>query len=306
MAPTTCVHQVTYLDAPEARAASTAAFLAASLLRGEAVVVVATPEHRERLALGLFAAGVDLGRARAEGRYDERDAAQVLAGLLGADGTVAADRFRTQVSDPLVRLGSRFGSVSVYGEMVGLLTGRGDLAAALRLEELWVALLAELPLRLLCGYPGGVLAVDDRRVVDRLHDREALAASGTAAVGLPADASAGPLARQALVRTFVGWGLLDEEWTDDAELVVSELVGNAVRHGDTGVVLQLDRVGDAVRFMVSDDSTDLPAARSGGELAEGGRGLLIVEALAEQWGVERRPGGKAVWARLRRCPGLAA
>ena len=53
-----------------------------------------------------------------------------------------------------------------------------------------------------------------------------------------------------------------------------------------------------------DGSDRLPRARTADGLADGGRGLRVVEALAERWGVERRPGGKAVWARTRPCPAL--
>lgn len=302
MAPTACAHQVFYFDAVEPHAVTLASFFASPLLRGEAVVVVATPEHRERVAEALVAAGVDLDRARAEHRYDDRDAATTLASLTDPDGSLSAERFEVLVTRPLVDMVERFGAVTVYGEMVGLLASRGHLVASLELEQLWLAPLETLPLRLLCGYPDAAVPDVDRASVDALHDSHAFCPTSTAAVDLPLDASAGPVARQAVLDACTGWGLVEGEWVDDAALVVSELVGNAVRHGGSGIVLQVDQDHGALRVSVSDSSEDLPQPRDSGDYAEDGRGLMIVGALAESWGVEPRPSGKVVWANLRPCP----
>jgi anti-sigma regulatory factor (Ser/Thr protein kinase) len=92
-----------------------------------------------------------------------------------------------------------------------------------------------------------------------------------------------------------------------AQLVVSELVTNAVMHGTEPIALQLELEWERLRIEVFDSEPALRAVRphseSRPELSIGGRGLQIVEALAESCGVESRPDGKAVWAVLRIRPG---
>ncbi|MPY42433.1 ATP-binding protein [Streptomyces phyllanthi] len=92
------------------------------------------------------------------------------------------------------------------------------------------------------------------------------------------------------------WGLA--ELADAVELGVTELVANVVRHvPDRRCELLLLRAAAGVRVEVADGSPRLPVMP--GDLsmeAEGGRGLLLVEAVADKWGVEARGGGgKAVW-----------
>jgi anti-sigma regulatory factor (Ser/Thr protein kinase) len=90
---------------------------------------------------------------------------------------------------------------------------------------------------------------------------------------------------------------------DDAVLVASELVGNAVVHcAAAGRDLEVSwDVGDAdITVRVTDPSEALPAARQAALTATSGRGLAIVEALSAEWGVDVAPdgGGKQVWARV--------
>ncbi|MFC3688548.1 MEDS domain-containing protein [Aquipuribacter hungaricus] len=302
MPSTPDAHQLVLPTAREPLATTVAAFLAAPLLRGEAVVVVATPEHRRQTAAALVAAGADLAAARADGRYLELDAAATLASFCTDDGP-SEELFCTHVVGLVASLAVRFGAVHAYGEMVGLLAAAGHLVAALALEDLWSEAMAELPLRLLCGYPEGSL--DGREQVSHVcaaHDVLAPVPSASVAVGLPVGSTAGLLARRTLLGACVTWGLHDVDWVDDVSLLVTELVGNAVRHTEGARALQLDRYGDAVGIVVVDASERWPRSVAPEGLAESGRGLTVVGALAERWGVEPRPGGKAVWARTRPCP----
>jgi anti-sigma regulatory factor (Ser/Thr protein kinase) len=96
--------------------------------------------------------------------------------------------------------------------------------------------------------------------------------------------------------------LLDEwqmaELTDAVELGVTELVANVVRHvPDRRCEVLILRQAGAVRVEVADGSPQLPVAASGLSLsAEGGRGLLLLESVADKWGVDPvSGGGKAVW-----------
>lgn len=105
-------------------------------------------------------------------------------------------------------------------------------------------------------------------------------------------------ARAALAACAERLGLHDV--CDDLSLVVSEMVTNAVRHAAPPVRLELDADEDAVLICVSDGSCQRPTPRDADAAAEGGRGLLLVDALCAEHGVRAQPPGKAVWARLRR------
>ena len=92
------------------------------------------------------------------------------------------------------------------------------------------------------------------------------------------------------------WGLA--KLAPNAELLVSELVTNAVRHSHSRPVeLRLVR-GDTLLCEVDDDDHDLPTLRSAGPEEEFGRGLRVVSALAREWGTSRTKAGKTVWFEL--------
>ena len=104
--------------------------------------------------------------------------------------------------------------------------------------------------------------------------------------------------RSLLWTTFACWRVSGTQ-RDDAALVLSELVGNAVRygHGET-VRVALQRDGATLHIAVDDGSAALPVPREVDWDAEGGRGLLIVEALSRRWGTSPREIGKTVWAEV--------
>ena len=86
---------------------------------------------------------------------------------------------------------------------------------------------------------------------------------------------------------------------DDAKLLVSELVTNAVARALSPVELRVTEYGSAVRVEVHDRSERLPVPTPAPLDAESGRGLTIVERLADRWGTDRVPEtGKSVWFEL--------
>ncbi|MFF4469510.1 SpoIIE family protein phosphatase [Streptomyces sp. NPDC001599] len=112
----------------------------------------------------------------------------------------------------------------------------------------------------------------------------------------PEDAAPGKarrLARRALAR----WGM--EDLTDAVELLVSEVVTNAVRYASKPVTLRLLRT-DVLRCEVGDDVPQLPRLRQARATDEGGRGLYLVNRLARRWGATRLSTGKVVWFELNR------
>ncbi|GAA2551638.1 MULTISPECIES: ATP-binding SpoIIE family protein phosphatase [Streptomyces] len=110
----------------------------------------------------------------------------------------------------------------------------------------------------------------------------------------PEDAAPGR-ARRLVRRTLSRWGL--EELSDSVELLVSEVVTNAVRYATRPVTLRLLRT-DVLRCEVGDDVPQLPRLRQARATDEGGRGLYLVNRLARRWGATRLSTGKVVWFEL--------
>ncbi|MGI5456840.1 ATP-binding protein [Streptomyces sp. CA-249302] len=106
-----------------------------------------------------------------------------------------------------------------------------------------------------------------------------------------------PAARDFTRGSLEHWDLVDWPRTDDLLLCVSELVTNAVLHGvppGRGLLLRLKYDGELVRTEVHDSGSGVPGIADVAD--EGGRGLLLVAALADKWGVGERDPGKLVWA----------
>lgn len=105
-------------------------------------------------------------------------------------------------------------------------------------------------------------------------------------------------ARRLVRVALAAWSL--DELADDGALIVSELVSNAVRHARSRslrvTVIRPESV--RVRIGVVDKSKRLPEVREPREGAESARGLALVGALAKDWGTDRLPWGKRVWAEL--------
>lgn len=83
-----------------------------------------------------------------------------------------------------------------------------------------------------------------------------------------------------------------------AELMVSELVSNAVVHGSSPIDLELLKADDIVKATVTDRGAGRPVPKEPGADEPHGRGLLIVRLLAHDWGVEDFEAGKSVWFTL--------
>lgn len=90
----------------------------------------------------------------------------------------------------------------------------------------------------------------------------------------------------------------DECTRDDAQLLLTELVSNSVKHAaESPMSVELSVVRDILRAEISDNSPREPLRRVPDEF--GGRGVLILDALASRWGVVGHPGkGKTVWFEL--------
>ncbi len=95
--------------------------------------------------------------------------------------------------------------------------------------------------------------------------------------------------------------VLPEWWSDrldDVLLLVSEVVTNAIVHARTAVQVTVTLVNGTTRVEVADAEPEAPVRRGASSTATDGRGLGILEVLADRWGVLSRDGGKTVWFEL--------
>ncbi|MFI2611017.1 ATP-binding protein [Kitasatospora sp. NPDC018619] len=127
---------------------------------------------------------------------------------------------------------------------------------------------------------------------------------------LDSRAESTPLARH-LLRAYLSGLPSGDRYRDTAELLLGELFANAVRHcdapGDRHVEVRFALVNSRLRLEVHDAGSGRPALNSPASDDEHGRGLFIVNELAERWGCASRPCGigKYVWALVAPSPALA-
>ncbi len=133
-------------------------------------------------------------------------------------------------------------------------------------------------------------------LIARVSDRSS--AERFASLDLVADADAPRLAREFATRQLAEW-VVPEEVGYDVELIVSELVTNALRHGAPPIEMRMRRALDRIFVDVHDSASAPPQMRHAGPADDNGRGLLIVATLAERWGTRLTETGKSVWCLVR-------
>ncbi|WP_239484294.1 SpoIIE family protein phosphatase [Streptomyces sp. CS081A] len=114
-----------------------------------------------------------------------------------------------------------------------------------------------------------------------------------ATFALPSDPAAVAGARRFASDTLTAWGL--EELAFTTELIVSELVTNAIRYGRSPIHLRMI-LQSTLTCEVFDANSTAPHLRRARTYDEGGRGLLLVAQLAERWGTRHDREGKTIWA----------
>jgi anti-sigma regulatory factor (Ser/Thr protein kinase) len=119
-------------------------------------------------------------------------------------------------------------------------------------------------------------------------------------VRLPSRPESAATARRLTQCVVLGQWALSPQIAEHAVLLVSELVGNAVRHTGARVFgLRMMRRRGWIRIEVRDPSRGLPCLMPVQEMDISGRGLFLVDQLADRWGVDLLPRGKTTWFEMR-------
>ncbi|MGW6159814.1 SpoIIE family protein phosphatase, partial [Streptomyces sp. NPDC055144] len=180
----------------------------------------------------------------------------------------------------------------------GLITASdGDVDTGL--ERLTFALAhPDRPLEEICGTMERVLLPDHPAddVAFLVARPRPLTAESVATWNLSFELSSVGLARKMTSDRLTQWRL--EELSFSAELIVSELVTNAIRHAHGPIELRLIRTGNRLICAASDASSTSPHLRRATVSDEGGRGLFLVAQFAQRWGTRHTAEGKVIWAEL--------
>lgn len=114
----------------------------------------------------------------------------------------------------------------------------------------------------------------------------------------PCEEASAPKARQLVSVALSLWGIGASEGAEDILLIASELVANAITHsGRRSFRIRVSRIDRAtVKVVVGDTNRAVPTLQGENFDSENGRGLRLVDALSTNWGYDRKPWGKVVWA----------
>jgi anti-sigma regulatory factor (Ser/Thr protein kinase) len=298
-------HVVLFYESDKELARIAGAYLTEAVATGSVAVVVASESHRAMLEREVASAGFDLHELRTSGSWITLDAAETISRLvIGGRPDPAA--FETAVGELIVGIAEQGRSVCAYGEMVALLWDARQVNAAIELEQLWNDLGERTPFSLFCSYASASLSdpshADDFEVVCSHHsavvDRRTyeLRSVRRARRSFPATPESVTQARRFVTETALEWGFA--QLVQDAQLVVSELGGNAVRHAHSEFTVVISESDSSIRLAVSDLSHEVPKKQHPAHDSSSGRGLMLVGALATEWGVEQSRDGKVVWAEL--------
>jgi anti-sigma regulatory factor (Ser/Thr protein kinase) len=137
-----------------------------------------------------------------------------------------------------------------------------------------------------------VILRPDERITRRMSRR-------TASIDLPPVSASVPASRHLVLELLRAWDVPHDR--EDAALLVTELVANVVDHvgGEADLTLELSLSGSWLRIAVADGSSIPPVVRELSHDRPRGRGLRMVQSIADRWGAEDHRGGKRVWLDLR-------
>ncbi|WP_164836342.1 SpoIIE family protein phosphatase [Actinacidiphila soli] len=273
------------------------------------LVIHLTSEEQAGIAEGCQAAAGELGATCLYAIYDPISRRCVLASaghpmpfVVAPDGSV---ELVTGSTGPPLGVGSLpFESVELElapGSVLALYTDglieSRDHDIDQGMEQLRQALsLPAQSLQIACDTVINTLLPDPERPADDvallLAGVRAMSPEQVATWDIPADAARVVDARELAVAQLEAWGLQEAQFI--TELVVSELVTNAIRYGAAPIQLRLIRDRTLI-CEVSDASSTAPHMRRARVFDEGGRGLLLVAQLTQGWGTRQTTTGKVIW-----------
>jgi hypothetical protein len=147
-----CDHVVQMYESEASFLDTLEAFVMEGFRKNEAVIIIATPEHRAALAERLERGGISVAAAASNGQLIVRDARACLARFM-FDGWPAESRFNAMVEELLAKAREKHPSVRAFGEMVALLWDEKLYRATMRLEHMWTQLCQRESFPLFCAYP---------------------------------------------------------------------------------------------------------------------------------------------------------
>jgi predicted metallopeptidase len=147
-----CDHSVQVYENEEIFLDTLEAFVMAGFHRNDAIIIIATPEHRAALAARLERNGINVAAVASAGQYIARDARASLAHFM-FDGWPAESRFQAMVEELLAKARAKHPTVRAFGEMVALLWDEKLYRATMRLEHMWTQLCEREKFPLFCAYP---------------------------------------------------------------------------------------------------------------------------------------------------------
>jgi len=314
-ATSTREHAVLFYDRADRAVERLSDYVATGLRQGDAVVAVLMPHHAAALHEALRTTDTPAETAAAEGGFVVLDAVETLATFF-VDGLPDRALLADRLGGVLATLGASGRAVRAAGEMVAVLWAEGNITGALALEDAWNELADLYDFTLLCPYPATVLEGGEFERVGRLCDLhsevvapetyastiDVVPTTATSGVFVPAP-EAVAATRRLVAGAMTDWSstqgvLPDDLLVADACLVASEMAANAVTHAQSAFEVTVTCSDGSVRVAVSDTGPGAAEAHEVGPLDLSGRGLAIVDDVADRWGCENVPGGKVVWAEL--------
>jgi anti-sigma regulatory factor (Ser/Thr protein kinase) len=294
-------HSVHFYESASGLARTVGDYLEEGLRAGARAVVIATAEHRAALEAELAARGLELVATRPREARLWLDASEVLPRLLSDDagaGGVDAKAFERVVGTVLRRAAASGAPLRAYGELVDLLWMRGDVAAAIELERLWNELIDELGFPLLCAYCAtrAAEASDDAALRAICEQHSAVSSERAVSQRFDPELTAPRAARLMLHEALERWD--QRAVLDDAALILSELVTNAVVHARSPLEVSIRHHDGKLRLSVHDQSPARPRLGKADCEPGTGRGLRLIAELAADWGIAPSGPGKVVWAEL--------
>lgn len=297
-----------------------APWLGQGLAAGSRAVVITTLEHGEMLRAAVAESGLDLDDAERTGLYRFVEVSAAVSAF-APDGVFDEQAFSALVHDivvpstpmPQTDVPS---TIRVVGEASALLMGRGAGRAALALERLCSELTATAPVSLQCGFAQDALREAELSLVHQIFDvhQEVSMRPEPSRPWRALDEQVSDRQVEIFravpqsvrrVRQFVTAALgagCEPEIVHDCSLIASEMATNAYQHvGGAPFRVGVTFAPGRVRITVEDVSTEQPTASESAPhhaTDESGRGVSIVDALADRWGADPLPNGKVVWAEV--------